>query len=68
MKLSPQTEVLSVQAKQVEKLAPSGHIKQHFLRFSQRAAEDCSVLGCAPVLLGDWLPTFGRIVVPSKRR
>ena len=68
MKFSPQTEVLSVQAEQVEKLAPSGHVKRHFLRFSQRAAEDCSVLGRAPVLLGDWLPTFGRIVMLSKRR
>jgi len=48
---SLQTEVLSVKAEQVHKLAPSGHIKRHFMRFSQRAAEDCSILGRAPVLL-----------------
>ena len=67
MNFSPQTEVLSVQAEQVDKLAPNGDIQRQFMRFSQRAAKDCGVPGCARVLLGEWLPSFGRMVMPWKR-
>jgi len=44
VKYSPQTEVLSVQTEQVDKLAPRGDIQRQFMRFSQRAATDGSVL------------------------